>query len=525
MPFDTMIAAMSRPEFYPHSPDSVRVMQTHISHVFLAGDEVYKVKKPVRFTFLDFSRLDRRRFFCHEEVRLNRRLAEDVYRGVVSICKTGDGYRLGDEADPEAVEYAVHMRRLPDECTLDCLLERNEANAEMMDLVAKRLSDFHRRAEAGPAVAANGSPGAIMRILQDNFINVQSFRDQTIAARDDDAIQDFSDDFMMRYGKLFLRRQDEDRIRDCHGDLHSEHLCFAERLIIFDCIEFNTHLRYCDVASEVAFLAMDLDYHRRRDLAEHLVYRYAEYAQDPDVTKLASFYKCYRAYVRGKVDSLKSVESEVDVEERAAAAASARRHFELAYRYTWDNSPSIVVVCGLSGSGKSLLATMLSHRTGFIAVNSDVVRKHLAGLSATAHQAAGYEEGLYDPKHSVRTYQALLEAASSELEAGHGVILDATFMKRSDRDAVRKLAASCQAPVLFVECHCSEEIVRKRLAERARHGKTVSDADGAIYLEQRRRFEPFGADEADHCLRLDTDREIPDLAWAVESALRKRIEV
>lgn len=323
MTLPALIAAMLRRDFYPHHPADVTLVQTHISYVFLAGDHVYKVKKPVRFSFADFSTLERRRHFCHEEVRLNQRLAADVYLGVVTIRRCGDDYKLGADGDPDIAEYAVRMRRLPADRMLDQLLNRNAVTPEMIDAIAARLAEFHRRADAGAEITANGDPAAIARVIEENHANARAFRGFTVPADDDDAIQAFTRDFLRRHDALFRKRQAEHRIRDCHGDLHTEHICFADRLMIFDCIDFNPAFRYCDVASEIAFLAMDLDYHGHPELAVHFVSRYAAHADDPDLQHLVPFYQCQRAYIRGKVDSLKSAEPEVAPADAAAARRSA----------------------------------------------------------------------------------------------------------------------------------------------------------------------------------------------------------
>jgi uncharacterized protein len=519
------IAAMLRPEVYPNRPPEVRLVQTHISYVLLAGSSVYKIKKPVRFSFLDFSTLERRRHFCHEEVRLNRRLAPDVYIGVVTICKDGPAYRLGADDDPAAVECAVHMRRLPEDRTMDRLLERNAVTSEMIEQVAVRMVQFHRNADAGPEVTANGDPAAIACVLEDNFAGMRPFRDVTVSAADDDAIQAFSRNFLRRRVPLFHRRQADRRIRDCHGDLHAEHLCFDTQLVIFDCIEFNAQFRYCDVASEMAFLAMDLEYHDHPELAAHLVTTYAKRSGDADLPQLVPFYKCYRAYVRGKVDSLKSAEPEVGDDERQQARASAGRHFALAYRYTWAYSPALVLVTGLSGTGKSVLAAALQQRTGFSHLSSDVIRKRLAGIPAGVHPRAAYESGLYTVEHSALTYRQLLAEAAACLGQGEGAILDATFQRRADRAAGHALAKRRGVPMVIVECRCSEDVVRERLQRRADSREGPSDADWSIYLEQRRRFEPFAADEESEHLTVDTAQSVDNLIAAIEPALRRKFEV
>jgi len=523
MSLPTVVTAMLRPEFYPHPAPAVELIQSHISYVLLAGDHVYKVKKAVRFTFLDFSTLERRRHFCAEEVRLNRRLAPDLYRGVVAICGDGTTFRLSSADDPAAVEYAVHMRRLPAGCSLDVLLEHQQVTPDMIDRVAQRLAAFHRDADAGPAVTANGDPAAVRRVLDDNYLNARRFRDVTVPAADDDAIQTFATVFLRDHDAVFRRRQAEHRIRECHGDLHTEHVCFADGLEIFDCIEFNPLFRYCDVASEIAFLAMDLDYHDEAALAAYFVTRYALHAEDPELPWLVPFYQCYRAYVRGKVDSLKSAEEEVPGAERQAAHDSARRHFALAYRYTWAYAPALIVVCGLSGTGKTVVAEAVHARTGFVHVNSDLVRKRLAGVPPLARPApAAYGAGLYSPEMSARTYQTMLDDAAVQLAAGRGVVLDATFQLRAGRDSARAIAAAAGAPFLVVECQCADAEVRRRLAERVRRDDSPSDADWAVYLEQRRGFEPLAPEEQGERLVVDTAQGVAAAVRRVEAAVRAR---
>jgi hypothetical protein len=518
------VAWLLRPEAYPRRPPAVQLLQTHISWVFLAGDEVYKVRKPVHFSFLDFSSPARRRHDCREEVRLNRRLAPDVYRRVVAICREGASYRLGSEDDPAAVEYAVVMRRLADESLLATLLREGRVPPAMIDRIVQRLAAFHRAADSGPAVTANGDPKAIGRILADNFAGVRPFRGRTISGFDDDAIQAFARDFLAHHEPLLRRRQHQQRIRDGHGDLHCEHICFeGDTVLIIDCIEFNTQLRYCDVASEIAFLAMDLEFRGRADLAQHLISRYADETADPELIRLMPFYSCYRAYVRGKVASLKSVEAEVPPAEQASAHADAVAHFALAYRYTWAAWPALVVMCGLSGTGKSSLAAALAARTGFAHVSSDVLRKQLAGLPPDVPSDPATRDRLYTPEMSARTYAALLQQGGERLAAGRGVILDATFQRRVDRDAVRQLAAAHHVPVMLVECRCASRVVRARLTQRVDAAAGPSDADWRVYQAQRRRFEPFaGAERAQHVV-IDTTEGTAGGVQTVERALRKRV--
>ena len=511
-----IVEAMLQPDFYAPRPARVELVQTHISYVFLAGDAVYKLKKPVRFAFLDFSTLELRRHFCHEEVRLNRRLAPDVYRGVVAVCRRAGGFALAAEESADAVEYAVHMRRLPDERMLSHLLERGTVGTGLIDAIAARLAAFHATADAGPTVVRGGDPEVITAEMDEDFREVDTFHADTIAADDDAAIRRFCHDFLRRHDALLRRRQRDGRIRDGHGDLHTEHICCTDPLVIFDCIEFKPSFRHRDVAAEIAFLAMDLVYHGRDDLADGLVARYGELTHDADLSMLVPFYACHRAYIRGKVDSLQSAEPEVSADQRAAARQSARQHFALAYRYTWAYTPRLVVVVGLSGSGKSTVAAALHARTGFAHINSDSTRKRLAGLALTARPGPA----LYTPEHSARTYAAMYAAAAAALNGKRGAILDATFQRRADREAARAVASRAGVPIRFVECACPDAEMRRRLAERARRDDDASDADWAISQQQRRSYEAFAADEIGERVAVDTTAPPDTVLAAIEQALR-----
>jgi aminoglycoside phosphotransferase family enzyme/predicted kinase len=509
------LVPLLQPDFYPHAPAAVELVQTHISFVFLAGDEVYKVKKPVRFSFLDFSSLERRHHFCREEVRLNRRLAPDVYLGIVAICGDGDAYRLGAEDDPAAVEYAVHMRRLRADRILANLLTARAVTPAMIDPIAARIAAFHAAADADDAITANGSIDAVWRVLSDNFIGAAPFRDRTIPAADDDRIQRFCRRFLDDHADLFARRQQQHRIRECHGDLHSEHISLDDGVAVFDCVEFNPRFRNCDVAAEVAFLAMDLDYRGHPALAQRFVDAYVARTGDDELRALLPFYSCYRAYVRGKVDSLKSDAAEVEPADRHMAAESAQRHFALAYRYSWSAVHPLVVVFGLSGSGKSVIARGLSRRTGFVYFGSDEIRKELAGMPPQTRGSAD----LYTAQRSAQTYRAMLDRAGAAIASGRGAIIDATFQLRSHRDGARAIATVAITPIVFVECTAPEAVVRTRLARRAHDAHEASDADWRIYERQRAVYEPFAADEPGQHVLLDTTRPVADALARIESEL------
>ncbi|MDP2730208.1 MAG: phosphotransferase [Dehalococcoidales bacterium] len=326
-----MVRALLEPGIYPDASAKVELVQTQMSFVFLTGDYVYKVKKPVNLGYLDYSTLGKRYFYCQREVELNRRLCPDAYLGVVAI--TGEDKWFSLEGKGKVVDYAVKMRRLPQEGMLKMLLARGQVSAEMMRRVAWKLDDFHRRAETNTAISAFGDLDTIVTNNEENFTQTEKYIGRTISQNGYQHIKDYTRAFIERNTPLFRKRIDDGKIRDCHGDLHAAHICFTDGICIFDCIEFNERFRYGDVASEVAFLAMDLDNSGRADLSRSFVDAYIASSQDKELSQLLTFYKCYRAYVRGKVESFKLDDPHIPEDEKAGILAAARKYFELAESY------------------------------------------------------------------------------------------------------------------------------------------------------------------------------------------------
>jgi hypothetical protein len=326
-----LVQSLLSPKAYPDSPREIELVQTQISFVFLTGDHVYKVKKAVDHGFLDFTTLEKRRFYCHQELLLNRRLCPDVYLDVVQIVQDRGEIFIGDQG--EVIEYAVKMRQLPRHRTMDQLLQNDQVTEEMMTGVAKKLVEFHSKARADDQIASYGKLKAVRINTEENFAQTKGYIGITIPSEKYERIEDYTNSFMERNARLFAKRVKQGRIRDCHGDLHAAHICFADDIYIFDCIEFNDRFRYSDVASEIAFLAMDVDYHGRPDLSQHFVTSYVAGSGDRDLLELLDFYKCYRAYVRGKVEGFKLADPHISAEEKTRVLAVARRYFELAESY------------------------------------------------------------------------------------------------------------------------------------------------------------------------------------------------
>ena len=325
------IQALLDPKAYPEAAKHIELVQTQMSFVFLTDNYVYKVKKPVNLGYLDYTTLDKRHFYCQREVKLNRRLCPDAYLGVVPITQ-----RKGDifiEGQGEVIEYAVKMRRLPQNAMMDVLLTNNQLSPEMVSSVAQRLVEFHQKAATNVSISAFGNLDNITVNTAENFTQTEKYIGNTISQDTYQHIKAYTNSFIKQNVTLFHKRIAQGRIRDCHGDLHAAHICFTNGVCIYDCIEFNDRFRYCDVASEVAFLAMDLDHYGRADLSRSFINAYVDRSQDKELLALLNFYKCYRAYVRGKVESFKLDDPHISPEEKTRVLAVARSYFKLAESY------------------------------------------------------------------------------------------------------------------------------------------------------------------------------------------------
>jgi aminoglycoside phosphotransferase family enzyme len=325
-----VVEALRKPEAYEENPGHIELVQTHISFVFLTTNFVYKMKKAVNLGFLDFTTLEKRRFFCEKELELNKRLCGDMYLEVVPINKST---ALKIKGEGETVEYAVKMKRMPQEKIMSKLLEENKVDNRLVDRIAKIITDFHSKAETNRRISEFGSLAVIDTNWKENFEQTEEFVGKTIPIKDFKLIRKKVKDFMKRNVPLFEERMAESRVRDCHGDIHSGNIFVTDGIYIFDAIEFNERFRYSDVAADVAFLAMDLDFRERTDLADFFVERYVKYSGDQELMRLLPFYKCYRAYVRGKVGSFKIKDPDICGEEKNSAMKEAEAYFKLASAY------------------------------------------------------------------------------------------------------------------------------------------------------------------------------------------------
>ena len=325
------VGALLKSQAYPHKPQKIELVQTQMSLIFLAGEYVYKIKKPVNLGYLDYTTLEKRHFFCHQELELNRRLCPGAYLAVVPIVEEKGGLCI--EGQGKAIEYAVKMKQLPQDRMMDVLLSRGQVTPEMVARVAEKLMVFHQKAETNQKIAAFGKLDVVRQNTDENFAQTEKYIGGSITAEEYQHIKNYTNDFIDSNASLFDKRVKEGKIRDCHGDLHAAHVCFTDDICIYDCIEFNERFRYSDVASEMAFLAMDLDRYQRAGLSRHLVNTYVGLSHDEELLKLLNFYKCYRAYVRGKVESFKLDDPYIPEEEKAKMLTAAQSYFQLAESY------------------------------------------------------------------------------------------------------------------------------------------------------------------------------------------------
>jgi hypothetical protein len=480
----------------------VELVETHISYLFLTGAFVYKVKKPVDFGFLDFTTLEKRRHFCQQEVLLNRRLSPDVYLGLVEVRHDQGRYAI--HGPGEAVEYAVKMRQLPRDRAMAQLLARGEVTPKMVQQLGQKVWAFHRDAAASQEITRIGGLDTVRRNVEENFAQTEEYVGRTISRELFHRVRAYSQAFLDARRGLFQQRAAEGRIRDCHGDLHTAQIFLVNGISIIDCIEFNERFRYSDVASDLAFLAMDLDHHRRPDLSRLLVQAYQEASGDTGLADVLDFYKCYRAYVRGKVTSFRLKESSLAPAQRRRAIGEARRYFALAASYAQLPGPFLLITAGLMGAGKSAVAQGLAGPLRAEVIASDVVRKEMAGLAPTTHRYEPWGAGLYAEEQIEQTYSELHRRASSLLQQGRAVILDASYRKAAWRRGARDLARQLGASFVALECVAPEAVLKRRLGNRLRRQGVPSDGRWELVRQQQAAFEPLTELAQEELIQVDT---------------------
>jgi aminoglycoside phosphotransferase family enzyme/predicted kinase len=499
-----LIESLARASAYPAPCEHVEIRQTHASIVALVGPVVYKIRKPVDLGFLDFSTLDKRRIDCLQEMRLNRRLAKDVYLDVVPIVRTTEGVAVEGQGEP--VEWAVKMRRLPDAASLLALLDRGKLTADLLSSVAERIARFHRETTC----AIDGGFDTVASNARENFEQIAVDVGRTVSPGVFAKVRALTEQWLARLRPLIESRAQRGIGCDGHGDLRLEHVyAFPDArppddIVIIDCVEFSERFRRGDPVLDVAFLVMELLFHDREDLARAFADAYFRASGDEEGREVLPFYVAYRSVVRAKVRGIELREREIDAARRASSLAKARAHFLLARGVLEAPAgrPALVLIGGLPGTGKSTVALALARQAGFEVIRSDAVRKELAGVEPGRSAAGDWESGIYSRQWTDRTYEECLRRAEAALLDGKRVIIDASFASDSHRTRFIDAGRALAVPVVWLVCLATSDRIRERLAQR--HGD-VSDADFAVYERARQSWEPPGRVSREVLTEIDTE--------------------
>ncbi len=500
---DALIDFMINPESYPNRPEHVKHLETHISHVFIADDKVYKIKKPVNFGFLDFTTLAKRRFYCKREVELNSRLTKGLYLGVVPIYLTKEGnFSFDKKKGYSIIEYAVLMNYIPEKLILYKKIQKGESLYSQLEHIGAHIAHFHKKLP--PKETKESIYKNTVFSCEENFMQIEPYIGKTIDKACFDRLLLYTRHFLEENKKSFYERKKRGYIKEIHGDLHSQHICLTHPPIIFDCIEFNNRFRIDDILNDIAFLLMDLEYNGRHDLSKIVKKSYEENYKDVMNEAFLKFYKVYRAIVRGKVEGF--ISDNLSGEQKDKIIKKARDYFHLAdYYISKEAEFNPVVFFGISGTGKSSLAKEFSNK--FVIIRSDEIRKEIAGLTKTEHVYTGYGEGIYKSEFTKKTYETMIDRMLEYVDSNKRVILDATFIKSWQRQKVIEICSEKGLNPFFVYCIANEEILKKRIKERQKKGNDISDAHEEILLKQLQEFEAPIEIPSFRIMKIDTSEE------------------
>jgi uncharacterized protein len=503
-----LIEALRHPRAYPHEVDGVEHIETHISHVLLAGEYAYKFKKPLDLGFLDFSTLERRRFCCEEELRLNRRLAPELYLGVITVNGTLDAPYI-DGTGP-VLEYGVRMRRFPQ----SALLDRQPVTDELMTRLAEHIADFHAGLPVAGPGSGFGTPARVLEPMLENLTQIRARLDDPEALARLKSLETWIHARFETLTPVIEQRRAEGFVRECHGDMHRGNIALVDdRIRIFDAIEFNPNLRWIDTASEIAFLVMDLEQEGERGAAHRFLNRYLECSGDYGALAMLDFYKVYRALVRAKVLAIRWSQDDLPASEAAVIRDDFARYLELALSYTRTRRRHLLIACGLPGSGKSRLSYQLREALPLIHLRSDVERKRLFGLGELARTASSIDRGIYFPRATDWTYERLHRLADGILASGYDVLVDATFIARHRRARFETLASRHGAGFAILALDAPLDVLRERVMRRLARGADVSEADLAVLDRQYASRQPLTELEHSRALIIDTslDNAFPEI--------------
>lgn len=497
------ITSMLKPGVYQHPVGSIELIETHISWVVLTGEFAYKIKKPVNYGFLDFSTLQKRENCCKEEVRLNTRLAPQIYLEVVGISGEPSSPKISMD---NVFEYSVKMKQFPQSAQLDNMLKSGQLTLQHMDRIADMVATFHQQISIAEASVDYGSPHHVMQPVEENLLQIEQHMDTHAFTPTLNLLKHWIKSESKKLKQLIILRKQDGYIRECHGDMHLRNMLWLNNTPqAFDCIEFNPYLRWIDVISEVAFLVMDLQDRQQYPLAQRFLNRYLENTGDYNSLRLLPFYLCYRAMVRAKVCALRLEQSGSGNNESKMLENEFTSYLQLASNYTQQSTPAMIIMRGLSASGKSTLSQQLVDISKAIRIRSDIERKRLFNIVSTQHVPEEKIHEVYSTEATDQTYSRLLQLAEHIIEAGYSVVIDATFQQYSQRKPFEEFARKMGIPCTIVQLEAPIEVLQKRI--KGRRG-TVSDADSRVLEEQYRNYTSLEPEEMDMQVTIDTTKDI-----------------
>lgn len=497
-----LIKALQKPDAYSHPVDAIEVVETHISWVILTGKYAYKIKKSVNLDFLDFSTLQRRRHYCEEELRLNRRWAPELYLGVVPI--RGSRHQPSLEGEGEAIEYAVQMRQFPQKAQLDRQLDDGKLREEDMRRLAETIAAAHEGARVIEYADDSESVGKVSAPILENFSPVEQAIDMNVLHQ----VHEWTTATLKALKPALIRRRKNGFVRECHGDLHLSNLArLSNGIVAFDCVEFSADLRNIDVLSDIAFLVMDLVARARQDLAFAVLNRYLECSGDYAGMSVFGLYFVYHSMIRAKVAAIRSAAGRNAVE-RDKEVEQVKHYLAVAVRWVRSPKPRLLAMYGYSGSGKTVLSSQLLTRLPAVRIRSDIERKRLSGLGELASSHSQPGQGIYSAAGSDAVYGRLFASAGALLDAGFNVIIDASFLRRADRSGLRSLADRAGAPYAIVATGADDDELRRRLRSRTARGTDASEAGVEVLEHQQRTAEPLSEDETRRAVYVRTDEDV-----------------
>ena len=506
---DGLLRQLMQRGVLPGSEGGVDLIETHISWVLLAGEHAWKLKKPLDLGFLDFSTLERRREACEAELRLNRRTVPELYEAVVPVWRTAAGVCVGDRpvdaAAPGAtpLDYLVRMRRFDQSALFEARLAAGQLEPALFDRLARHVAAFHEDAAVAQPGDGFGDAAAVMAPVRQNFVQIRERVSDAALLSELARIEAWAEARFAALAPVFDARLAAGRVRECHGDLHLGNLIVLDgEPRLFDAIEFSAALRWTDVVADIAFLVMDLQARGRLDLAGRFLDAWLARSGDYAGLQLLPWYLSYRAMVRAKVAAIRA--GQVEGAARADTLAECARYLALAAAQMQSPAPALLIASGLSGSGKTSQSQPLVEACGVIRVRADVERKRLFGLDADARSGSTLGGGLYSREASAHTYARLAELARAVVEAGYPVLVDATFLKRTQRAAFAELAATLGVPFAILAFDAPVETLRARVRQRAEAGTDASEADVAVLETQLSAREPFEEEELACVVPIDT---------------------